>query len=191
MRFMSVLLICSCVQVVAGDTPNSPMEGDAPATTKRPVMSPMEASPDDDESVIHSLFVAISQDCNGKELDSFLNHFTPDRAKSIRERMRKAISNGMEMQIVGLELKENKGNRATASVEYRWEIPGQNAEITTSTFGLIRTDGGWRVSSEKVMSSVPIALSLSAEEDASGFKPPLGVKWTPGNCAGGRCETTP
>lgn len=203
MRLFFALLLCfSTFQAIAQERPRmSPME----ETEEAPVSKDDEG---DDEADAEAIFSSVAENCHNRNFSGFLSHFTSSRAKAIRTKMKKAMDEGVEMRISGVDAEPAVNGKVKARCKYFWDSPSfTDTNLITSDFILKKEGGKWKIDEEKVVDSrvmpkqqfanINFGAGIAGEDGFVDFGPradeeefpaiPPGARTYEGSCANGRC----
>jgi hypothetical protein len=151
------------------------------------------------EEAAKSLMQSLAECCNKQDCDSFLTHFTPRKAASIRKTMRDLfVTHELEMEIKEVRVLSEADDRIVFTLKYGWHDRRAPKQVLDSKVVAVRNKDAWKIESETVQKAVraqePGAhfdlgpggqVVLNPADD--DFWLPRDIAKRPGGCVGGQC----
>lgn len=151
------------------------------------------------EEAAKSLMQSLAECCNKQDCDSFLTHFTPRKAASIRKTMRDLfVKHELEMEIQEISLVSDTDDRIVFNLKYGWHDRRAPMQVLDSKVVAVKTKDEWKIESETLQKAVcprvpgqhfdlgpggQVVLN-PADDD---FWLPRDIAKKPGGCVGGQC----
>ena len=105
--------------------------------------------------------LAAADAASAENLDGFLEHFTSGTQRKLRKKTAMVFVQGdFGLEILDCHVVETAENRGEVALRYRVSISERQMEIV-ATLAMRREDGYWKISSEKVTSTLNYGASCS------------------------------
>jgi hypothetical protein len=151
------------------------------------------------EEAAQTLMQSVAESCNNRDCDSFLAHFTPRKAASIRKTMRDLFTkHELEMEIQEVSVVSEADDRLVFDLKYGWHDRRAAKQVLDSKVVAVKTKGVWKIESEEVRQTI-VHTAQGQEFDLGGggqvvlnpaddgFWLPQDIGRTKGGCVGGQC----